>query len=235
MARVTQAHVEARRSQILDAAWECFARRGYHQTTMQDIAAAAELSAGALYLYFDGKEAVLKAMHDRSLEMGRALVAEARSHLGGPLDALAAIGQTMLSVFNDPTFETTARVNIEILPEVLRNEELRTNFGKELAFWRGAVTQLLREAQERGQLREGIDPASLATLSICAWEGLRNYRLLDPDNFQPQLLVDLMRAFLSEEQAAAAITFEPELTGREPPLGPPFGSAHRPGDERAAD
>ena len=38
MARVTEAHVEARRNQILDAAWSCFARRGYHQTTMQDIA-----------------------------------------------------------------------------------------------------------------------------------------------------------------------------------------------------
>ena len=38
MSRVTEAHIEARRNQITSAAWACFARKGYHQTTMQDIA-----------------------------------------------------------------------------------------------------------------------------------------------------------------------------------------------------
>ena len=68
MARVTAAHVEARTNQIILAAWECFARKGYHQTTMADIAGEAGLSAGAIYRYFASKEAVLKAIS----EIGRA-------------------------------------------------------------------------------------------------------------------------------------------------------------------
>ena len=59
MPKVTQAHLEARRQQILDAAFGCFARQGFHQTTMQDICREAELSPGAVYRYFDSKEAII--------------------------------------------------------------------------------------------------------------------------------------------------------------------------------
>ena len=37
MPKVTEAHLEARREQILDAAAECFARKGFHRSTMHDI------------------------------------------------------------------------------------------------------------------------------------------------------------------------------------------------------
>ncbi|MCH8191827.1 MAG: helix-turn-helix transcriptional regulator [Chloroflexi bacterium] len=49
MPKITQAHLEARRQQILDAAFACFARQGFRQTTMQDIFREADLSAGAMH------------------------------------------------------------------------------------------------------------------------------------------------------------------------------------------
>jgi len=202
MPKVTEAHLEARRQQILDAAWACFARKGYHQTTMQDICQESSLSPGAIYRYFASKEAILKAINDRSQQMGRALVEEARSQAGGPLDTLEVIGQTMFAPFNDPMFETMTRVNIEIWSEFLRSEVLRKAFGKELTFWRRVVTQLLTEAREGGQLKSEVDPETLAVLLICAWEGLRHYTLIDPDNFQPQRLFELMQALVSEEISA---------------------------------
>jgi AcrR family transcriptional regulator len=203
MPKVTEAHLEARRQQILDAAWACFARKGYHQTTMQDICQESSLSPGAIYRYFASKEAILKAINDRSQEMGRAVVEEARSQAGGPLDALGVIGQTMWSsYFNDPMFETTTRVNIEIWPEIIRNEVLRNSFREEFAFWRTVVTQLLSEAKEAGQLKAEVDPGSLAVLFICAWEGLRHHSLIDPDNFNPERLFELMQALVSEEMSA---------------------------------
>jgi AcrR family transcriptional regulator len=55
MPKVTEAHLEARRQQILDAALACFSRRGFHQSTMQDICQEAELSPGAVYRYFRSK------------------------------------------------------------------------------------------------------------------------------------------------------------------------------------
>ena len=49
----------ARREHILDAAEHCFARAGFHRTTMQDICKEAGVSPGALYVYFDSKEALI--------------------------------------------------------------------------------------------------------------------------------------------------------------------------------
>jgi len=134
------------------------------------------------------------------------------------------IGQTMLSYFNDPMVETTSRVNIEIFPEIIRNEELRASVREELTFWRRAVTQLLSEAKELGQLRPEVDPASLAALLICAWQGVRHYSLIDADSFGPERLIELMRALVSED-----VVLEAEKPGRElavqeplPPLRTPW-------------
>ena len=54
-----------RHSQILDAALVCFAKRGFHQTSMHDISAEAGISVGLIYRYFENKEAVISAMADR--------------------------------------------------------------------------------------------------------------------------------------------------------------------------
>ncbi len=50
------------RSTILDAAERVFVRDGYHAAKMTDIAQQAGFSAGSLYTYFDGKEAIFQAM-----------------------------------------------------------------------------------------------------------------------------------------------------------------------------
>src|SRR5437764_13854949 len=57
--------VSDRRCQILDAALVCFAKRGFHQTSMHDIRAEAGISVGLIYRYFENKEAVISAMADR--------------------------------------------------------------------------------------------------------------------------------------------------------------------------
>ncbi|MEE8385093.1 MAG: TetR/AcrR family transcriptional regulator [Dehalococcoidia bacterium] len=202
MPKVTEAHLEARRQQILDAAWACFARKGYYQTTMQDICKESGLSPGAIYRYFTSKEAIRTAVFDRQQEWARDVLETARSQAGQPRDTLEVIGQTMwLSYFNDPAFETMARVEIENWPEALRDKELLDNHRKNLTFWRTLVTQLLTEAKKVGQLRADVDPASLASLFICAHQGLLHLRLVDPDNFQPERLFELMLGSWSEERS----------------------------------
>src|SRR6476661_7133726 len=54
-----------RKAQILEAAIVCFAKRGFHQTSMHDISAEAGISVGLIYRYFANKEAVISAMADR--------------------------------------------------------------------------------------------------------------------------------------------------------------------------
>ncbi|MGW7351122.1 TetR/AcrR family transcriptional regulator [Streptomyces sp. NPDC054784] len=62
MARVSQAHLDARRQQIIDGARRCFARNGFHATSMQDVFQETELSSGAVYRYFRSKDELIKAV-----------------------------------------------------------------------------------------------------------------------------------------------------------------------------
>ncbi len=52
----------ARREQILDAAFNTFARRGYRDTAMDEIAAAAETSKGGVYFHFPTKESMFREL-----------------------------------------------------------------------------------------------------------------------------------------------------------------------------
>jgi TetR/AcrR family transcriptional regulator, cholesterol catabolism regulator len=59
---------DRRRSHVVDEAAKTFARRGYDQTTMQELAATMGLATGALYHYFGGKQQLLRAICDELME-----------------------------------------------------------------------------------------------------------------------------------------------------------------------
>jgi AcrR family transcriptional regulator len=67
-----------RRTQILDAAVICFAKRGFHQASMHDISAEAGISVGLIYRYFQNKEAVISAMADRHKQEIQEILERAR-------------------------------------------------------------------------------------------------------------------------------------------------------------
>jgi AcrR family transcriptional regulator len=59
---------DRRRQEVVYQAAKLFARHGYDQTTMQDLAATMGLATGALYHYFGGKEQLLRAICDQLTE-----------------------------------------------------------------------------------------------------------------------------------------------------------------------
>jgi AcrR family transcriptional regulator len=65
MPKIAEETRTARRDQIIAAAVACFARAGYHTTTMADVAAQAGVSKGTPYLYFESKEALFIALHEQ--------------------------------------------------------------------------------------------------------------------------------------------------------------------------
>ena len=67
MPRVSDEYLEQRRQQILEAARRCFARQGFHETTMQDVFAESGMSAGAVYRYFKTKDDLIQAISASAL------------------------------------------------------------------------------------------------------------------------------------------------------------------------
>ncbi|MEB8338210.1 TetR/AcrR family transcriptional regulator [Streptomyces endophyticus] len=66
MPKVSQAHLDARRQQIIDAARARFATDGFARTSMPDIVRASGLSTGAIYRYFKGKDEIVAAICEQS-------------------------------------------------------------------------------------------------------------------------------------------------------------------------
>ena len=65
MPKVTQGYLDRQRTRILDAARACFARRGFHATSMDEIIAEAGMSSSTVYRYFpEGKQSLIRAVID---------------------------------------------------------------------------------------------------------------------------------------------------------------------------
>lgn len=73
----------------MDAAQRCFIRRGFHQTSMQDVFAESGLSAGAVYRYFKSKDDLVIELASTHAAGVRAMLAEAMA--GDPLPTPAEV------------------------------------------------------------------------------------------------------------------------------------------------
>lgn len=87
----TQEAKDERRAELLAAALEVFYERGYDLARMDDIARRAGVSKGAVYLYFDGKDALFNALiQEMAAPITEQLKAAARAALD-PEDAIRAV------------------------------------------------------------------------------------------------------------------------------------------------
>lgn len=97
MVRRTKEEALATRDSLLDAAERLFGRRGVSRTTLDEVAAEAGVTRGALYWHFSGKEELFSAMCDRAvLPLEQLLEQTARGRHADPLGALAAVTVTAL-------------------------------------------------------------------------------------------------------------------------------------------
>ena len=88
---VRAARASSRRRQVLDAAVKVMGRNGFHQMSMQDLAAEAKVSVGLIYKYFGGKEDLLFATIVRILDVFRDQLAPVIAAAGDDVvDQLAA-------------------------------------------------------------------------------------------------------------------------------------------------
>src|SRR5437773_4372732 len=99
-----------RRSQILDAALVCFAKRGFHQTSMHDISAEAGISVGLIYRYFENKDAVISAMADRHKKEIQEILERAQQASNLP--------ESLEILFTAPSGETEPQVISEFLVDL---------------------------------------------------------------------------------------------------------------------
>jgi len=193
MPKVTEAHLEARRQQILEAASSCFARKGFHHSTMHDICAEAQLSPGAVYRYFSSKEEIIEAMAEE--ERVRALgYIEAAKQRGDTLELLNELANVFFGVVEDE-WQQMCKLDIEVWAEGLRNPRVmglvRRTFDSHLE----SFAEIVRMAQERGDINPALDPEAVAHVMMSFFEGLVLQKGMDPGIDVPNY-VAVMKAMM---------------------------------------
>lgn len=166
----------ARRERIIDAAERCFARQGFHRTSMQDICREAGISAGALYLYFTSKEDLIAGICERQkTEIAQALasVSEAPDFM----QALARIAQTYC--IEKP--EEELRLQVEINAEALRNPAIGRIVREIDAFVLDSFTRLIADARAKRRIDPAIEPALVAQILTILGDGIFLHRAMDPE------------------------------------------------------
>lgn len=178
MPRVTDEHRERRRQQILDAARRCFIRRGFHQTTMSDILGEAELSAGAVYGYFRGKDEIIAAIAQTFIDQITGLLEPMAEH--DPPPSLPEASERLMGQLEDVAFGPNgfAFIAPQVWAEALHNESIHALLNAKYAKILGAFTQLVRAQQRAGMVRADADPANVAKVILGSSFGYVMQRVL---------------------------------------------------------
>jgi AcrR family transcriptional regulator len=163
-----------RRSEILAAAQTCFARAGFHQTSMQEICAEAGMSPGNLYRYFRSKEDIIAGIAERD----RAEAAQQLASIGTGdfFDGLAALAHHHLV---ESTIEEVS-LCAELMAESRRNPAVARIYQEMERDMRARFIALLRDASERGEIRRDIDFDGTVTVLFALADGLSWRRAVQP-------------------------------------------------------
>lgn len=180
-----------RKSQILSAAAKCFAARGIHQTSMQEICDTAGISAGALYRYFESKEAIIVALADEE----RAENAELIAHLAAADDIVDGMCEALPEIIAVLGNGQYGRLAIEIGAEATRNPMIAEVFGRNESELRGALVEALERGQKRGAVDPALDVQATVFLILALFDGIPG-RSIFAEDVPPGQVVEALERFL---------------------------------------
>ncbi len=166
-----------RRTQILDAAIICFAKRGFHQTSMHDVSAEAGISVGLIYRYFANKEAVIAAMADKHKQEIQELLERARQ--------APSLFESLEIIFTAHCCENSPKVLsafvVDLYAEASRNPPIADLVRDVLETAMEGVTDLIaRSPEANAAATHGLQPHELAELIFAVARGMLMLDVLQP-------------------------------------------------------
>ena len=169
-------HAEATRLAVLVAARWSFGKKGYAQTSVDEIAAAARVTKGAVYHHFADKEALFRAVHSEVEAEAQARAAAARDPKQSPIDQIVAVVNAYLDVALD---EEIRRITLIDGPALLG---LEPDGPADQQAGHVDLRLFIATAIARGQIVD-LDPDLLAYLigGLALQGGLLIARAGDPD------------------------------------------------------
>lgn len=136
------------KNRIVKAAWNLFYKKGYEQTTVEDIIAASKTSKGTFYHYFKGKEALLNSLSD--------LFDQKYEELAGTVDPDMSAYDKLLFLNHELFYMIETSVDIDLLA-FLYSSQLTTKGKKSLSdskrFYFKWITEILEDGLRNGEFK----------------------------------------------------------------------------------
>jgi len=164
MARQTQAATTTapadKRELILRAATRVFARSGYFNSKVADVAAEAGIADGTVYLYFKSKDEILHSIFDRAME---SFIAEGRrelANIGSPIERLRKIAELHLGRLGADK-DAAVVFQVELRGSIKHMQEFSAaGFGEYLDI----IRETIEDGQKSGAFRSDIKPIVAAKI-----------------------------------------------------------------------
>lgn len=164
------------REKIMRAAAACFAAKGYSACSMQDIAAKADMSKGALYVYYSSKVELFKAL----IELQYKLAIDKAYQLEQGATSLNGIVWFMRECIRDCGFPMDHGLWAEIVAVIARDE--KKLFVENDLGLRDIFREMLEQAADAGEIDAGLDMDATVLWLTSLANGLI-LRIADDPNF----------------------------------------------------
>jgi AcrR family transcriptional regulator len=183
------------KEKIVDAALATFSKNGYDRTRMDDIAEAANVSKGTLYLYFKNKEELFYAISERNIRE----LKEQLSTLLIKSEDLISSAENFYENFCSKTSGTNVeKVFFEIIAESSRNLKLRRMLYEQRIKMLDVVTLYLDLQQEKRLIRKDSNTKAIASGLISLYNGLSLSKVLGiNETLNKQTWIDTVRAIFN--------------------------------------
>ncbi|MEV5753687.1 TetR/AcrR family transcriptional regulator [Actinoallomurus sp. NPDC052308] len=166
MPKVSPEYRDERRAHILAAARRCFLRDGFHETSMRDLVAEAGMSSGAVYRYFDSKDAVMAAIAEENLDEIVAIVRESAEH--GRHGVGAVLAAALEFVGARQAADGFGAIALHVWSEALRNPALAARLRDSFDAAGHALAEIARAGSAAGA---ESSPDDLASVLLCVLPG----------------------------------------------------------------
>ncbi len=147
----------AKHRQIIDAAVRVFARNGYYNSRVSDIAREAGVASGTIYLYFKTKDDILVTLFREKMA---AWVSHVRAEIAGETDAVAKIRRLVALHFRvlerDPALAEVVQIELRQGHKFFRGASAH-----EVSAYFELIASVLEEGQAAGVIRDDL-PVKIA-------------------------------------------------------------------------
>jgi AcrR family transcriptional regulator len=182
------------KEKIVNAALMTFSKYGYDRTRMDDVAEAAKVSKGRLYLYFKNKEELFYAISERNI----ADLKQQLSTLFTGKENLKSGSENFYENFRSKNTTDLEKVFFEIIAESSRNLKLRKMLYEQRIKIFDLVIEYLNSQMQRGLIKKGTNTKAIASGLVSLYNGLSLSRVLGiSETLNKQTWLDTVKAIFN--------------------------------------